>query len=140
MIANDLVSEAAMDVAHELLSAIGQVVRLQTEGQMDAVTGVSGSGPAYVFYMIDALAAAGRAHGLPDDLAMALAKATVAGAGALAEQSDESPEQLRINVTSPNGTTQAGLEVLMNADQGLMPLIAGTVAAATERSKELANG
>jgi pyrroline-5-carboxylate reductase len=90
--------------------------------------------------MIDALAAAGRAHGLPDDLAMALAKATVAGAGALAEQSDESPEQLRINVTSPNGTTQAGLEVLMNADQGLMPLIAGTVAAATERSKELANG
>ena len=140
MIANDLVSEATMDVAHELLSAIGQVVRLQTEGQMDAVTGVSGSGPAYVFFMIDALAAAGRAHGLPDDLAMALAKATVAGAGALAEQSDESPEQLRINVTSPNGTTQAGLEVLMNADQGLMPLIAGTVAAATERSKELANG
>lgn len=140
MIGNEHVAKDDMILAEHLLTAIGQVVRLQDESQMDAVTGVSGSGPAYVFYMIDALAAAGRAQGLPDDMAMALAKATVAGAGALAEQVDETPEQLRINVTSPNGTTQAGLEVLMNDATGLMPLINGTVAAATRRSKELANG
>ena len=71
---------------------------------------------------------------------MRLAKATVAGAGALAMQADETPEQLRINVTSPNGTTQAGLEVLMDPATGLPPLVAKTVAAATDRSRELANG
>jgi pyrroline-5-carboxylate reductase len=120
-----------------LLSAVGQVVRLETEEQIDAVTGVSGSGPAYVFHMIDALAAAGEAEGLPADLAMALAKATVAGAGALAMGSDETPEQLRINVTSPNGTTQAGLEVLMDEATGLAPLIRRTVGAAANRSREL---
>lgn len=125
-----------LDLAEHLLSAVGQVVRLDEEAQMDAVTGVSGSGPAYVFYMIDALSAAGVAQGLAPDLAMQLAKSTVAGAGALAMQAEESPEQLRINVTSPNGTTQAGLEVLMN-ENGLAPLIRQTVAAATDRSKEL---
>lgn len=139
IIGNDLASSADMDLAEALLSAVGQVVRLQAEAQMDAVTGLSGSGPAYVFYMIDALAGAGVAQGLPADLAMQLAKATVAGAGALAEAADETPEQLRINVTSPNGTTQAGLEVLMNAE-GLAPLMAETVKAATDRSKELGNG
>ena len=90
--------------------------------------------------MIETLAAAGEAQGLAPDLAMQLAKATVAGAGALAEQSDESPSQLRINVTSPNGTTQAGLEVLMDPTSGLPPLMNATVKAATDRSKELANG
>ncbi len=125
-----------MDLAEEMLSTIGQVVRLNNEMQIDAVTGISGSGPAYVFYMIDALAAAARAEGLPDEMAMRLAKATVAGAGALAEGSDETPEQLRINVTSPNGTTQAGLEVLMG-ENGLAPLMRRTVAAATNRSREL---
>lgn len=139
IIGNDLASSTDLDLAETLLRAIGQVVRLQDEAQMDAVTGLSGSGPAYVFYMIDALASAGVAQGLPADLAMQLAKATVAGAGALAEAADETPEQLRINVTSPNGTTQAGLEVLMNAD-GLAPLMAETVKAATDRSKELGNG
>ena len=127
-------------LAKDLLSAISQVVTLNEESQMDAVTGVSGSGPAYVFHMIEALAAAGEAQGLAPDLAMQLAKATVAGAGALAEQSDESPSQLRINVTSPNGTTQAGLEVLMDPTSGLPPLMNATVKAATDRSKELANG
>ena len=126
-----------LDLAEALLSAIGQVVRLNDEDQIDAVTGLSGSGPAYIFYMIDALAAAGVAQGLPPAIAMQLAKATVAGAGALAEQADETPEQLRINVTSPNGTTQAGLGVLMDGAHGLMPLIGGTVAAATHRSREL---
>ena len=129
-----------LTLAKDLLSAIGQVVTLNEESQMDAVTGVSGSGPAYVFHMIETLAAAGEAQGLAPELAMQLAKATVAGAGALAEQSDESPSQLRINVTSPNGTTQAGLEVLMDPTSGLPPLMNATVKAATDRSKELANG
>jgi len=128
-----------LDMADTLLSAVGQVVRLDSEDQMDAVTGVSGSGPAYVFHMIECLTAAGEAEGLAPDLAMQLAKATVAGAGALAEAADETPDQLRINVTSPNGTTQAGLEVLMDAANGLPPLMRATVAAATNRSKELRN-
>ena len=139
IVGNEQASVADLDLSETLLSSVGQVVRLTQESQMDAVTGVSGSGPAYVFYMIDALAAAGVAQGLPADLAMQLAKATVAGAGALAESAEETPEQLRINVTSPNGTTQAGLEVLMGAD-ALMPLMAATVKAASDRSKELGNG
>ncbi len=139
IIGNSNSTAADLDLAEALLSAVGQVVRLNEESQMDAVTGVSGSGPAYVFYMIDALAAAGVAQGLPSNLAMQLAKATVAGAGVLAETADETPEQLRINVTSPNGTTQAGLEVLMGED-ALAPLMAATVKAATDRSKELGNG
>ncbi|WP_299935518.1 pyrroline-5-carboxylate reductase [uncultured Pelagimonas sp.] len=129
-----------MDMSQDLLSAVGEVVRLDNEGQIDAVTGVSGSGPAYVFHMIECLAAAGEAQGLAPEMAMKLAQATVAGAGALAQQSDESAAQLRRNVTSPNGTTQAGLEVLMKDDGGLPDLIKATVAAATDRSKELANG
>jgi pyrroline-5-carboxylate reductase len=139
IIGNAKASTSDLDLAEALLSAVGQVVRLDTEDQMDAVTGVSGSGPAYVFYMIDALAAAGVHQGLPDEMAMQLAKATVAGAGLLAENAHETPAQLRINVTSPNGTTQAGLEVLMDAD-GLAPLMVATVKAATDRSKELGNG
>ncbi len=140
IVGNANTDEATLDMAEGLLSAVGQVVRLDGEDQMDAVTGVSGSGPAYVFHMIECLAAAGEAQGLSPDLAMALAKATVAGAGALAEAADEDPAQLRRNVTSPNGTTQAGLEVLMDESKGLPPLMAQTVAAATTRSKELAGG
>ncbi|MEM1233861.1 MAG: pyrroline-5-carboxylate reductase [Pseudomonadota bacterium] len=122
-----------LDTAEGLLRAIGRTVRLAHEGQMDAVTGLSGSGPAYVFHLIECMAAAGQAQGLPPDMAMELARATVAGAGQLA-LGEETPEQLRINVTSPNGTTQAGLEVLM----GKLPsLMRATVRAATERSKEL---
>ena len=140
LIGNAVSTADQIDLAHALLSAIGEVVDVDSENQMDAVTGVSGSGPAYVFYMIDALAKAGEAQGLSQNLAMQLAKATVAGAGALAKASGETPEQLRINVTSPNGTTQAGLEVLMDQNAGLTPLIGETVAAATMRSKELSNG
>ncbi|MCT4554497.1 MAG: pyrroline-5-carboxylate reductase [Pelagimonas sp.] len=140
IIGNALTSAAQLDTTETLLRAIGQVVRLETEAQMDAVTGVSGSGPAYVFHMIECLAKAGEAQGLSADLAMQLAKATVEGAGALAMQADESPAQLRVNVTSPNGTTQAGLEVLMDETTGLPKLVENTVAAATNRSKELANG
>ena len=128
-----------MDLAEALLWSIGQTVRLDNEGQMDAVTAVSGSGPAYVFHMIETLAAAGEAEGLPAELAMELAKATVGGAGDLAENADEDPTQLRVNVTSPNGTTQAALEVLMDDETGLGALMRRAVAAAAARSRELAN-
>ncbi|MFY9212243.1 MAG: pyrroline-5-carboxylate reductase [Aestuariivita sp.] len=140
LIGNQSATAAHLDLAENLLSAVGQTVRLQSESQMDAVTGVSGSGPAYVFHLIETLAAAGEAQGLPADLAMQLAKATVAGAGALAETSQETPTQLRINVTSPNGTTQAALEVLMDETRGFPALLNEAVAAATNRSKELSHG
>ncbi|MCX7567006.1 pyrroline-5-carboxylate reductase [Sulfitobacter sp. F26169L] len=129
-----------LDEAEVLLSAVGEVVRLSEEAQIDAVTGVSGSGPAYVFHMIETLAAAGEAEGLPADMALQLARATVAGAGALAQASDDSPAQLRVNVTSPNGTTQAALEVLMNESDGFPALMRRAVAAAANRSRELARG
>jgi pyrroline-5-carboxylate reductase len=135
LIGNTRVTEAQLAMAEALLGAVGQTVRLESEEQMHAVTGLSGSGPAYVFHMIEAMAAAGAAAGLPEDLAMRLARATVAGAGALADASPESAEQLRINVTSPGGTTAAGLKVLMPALPGLMT---ETVAAAARRSRELA--
>lgn len=140
IIGNAHATPAHLDTAEELLTAVGQVVRLDSEDQMDAVTGVSGSGPAYVFHMIECLAKAGEVQGLSPALAMQLAQATVAGAGALAEEAEETPAQLRVNVTSPNGTTQAGLEVLMDEATGLLPLMKKTVAAATDRSKELRNG
>jgi pyrroline-5-carboxylate reductase len=140
LIGNDNVSTAQLELADHLMSAVGEVVHLSTEAQMDAVTGVSGSGPAYVFHLIECLAAAAEAEGLPSGLALQLARATVAGAGALAMQSGEDPGQLRRNVTSPNGTTQAGLDVLMDGATGLPPLIQRTVAAATARSRELGIG
>jgi pyrroline-5-carboxylate reductase len=137
LIGNEVSTVAQMELAEGLLSAVGQTVRLDDEAQMDAVTGVSGSGPAYVFHLIEALAAAAEAEGLAPELAMKLATATVAGAGALAEATGEDPAQLRRNVTSPNGTTQAGLEVLMHETQGLKELVRRTVAAAAARSREL---
>lgn len=140
LIGNAQVVEGQMALAEALMQAVGQTVRLDDEAQMDAVTGVSGSGPAYVFHLIETLAAAGAAQGLPADLAMKLAKATVAGAGALAEASQDSPSQLRVNVTSPNGTTQAALEVLMDPETGFPALLRRAVKAATDRSRELARG
>lgn len=140
LIGNDQTRAAHMDMAEDLLSAIGETVRLSDESQMDAVTAVSGSGPAYVFHLIETMAAAGHAQGLPADLALQLATATVAGAGALAQQSAEGPDQLRINVTSPNGTTQAALEVLMNPDDGFPALLSRAVKAAADRSQELSRG
>jgi pyrroline-5-carboxylate reductase len=140
LIGNDRAGADDMDLAESLLSAVGKTVRLENEAQMDAVTGVSGSGPAYVFHLIETLAAAGEAQGLPPKMAMTLAKATVAGAGALAEAAEEDPGQLRVNVTSPNGTTQAALEVLMDEENGFPVLLKRAVAAATNRSRELADG
>jgi len=140
LIGNDKASVADVDLAETLLSAVGQTVRLEDEAQLDAVTGVSGSGPAYVFHLIETLAAAGEAQGLGHDLALRLATATVAGAGALAEASEEDPGQLRVNVTSPNGTTQAALEVLMDENGGFPGLMMRAVAAAADRSRELSRG
>ncbi len=140
IVGNTQADGANLALAEKLLKAIGQVVRLDDEAQIDAVTGVSGSGPAYVFHLIETLAAAGEAQGLSAEMSMTLAKATVAGAGALAEAAEETPSQLRVNVTSPNGTTQAGLEVLMDEETGLSPLIRKTVASAADRSRELAGG
>ena len=137
LVANDAAGEDGLAKAEALLAGLGQTVRLESEGQMDAVTGLSGSGPAYVFHLIEAMAAAGEAEGLAPDLAMRLARATVIGAGRLAEASPDTAETLRVNVTSPGGTTAAGLEVLMAE---LPELMRGTVAAAAARSRVLAKG
>lgn len=135
--ANQHVSGEARATCDTLLSAVGEVAWVDDEGLLDAVTATSGSGPAYVFLLIECLAEAGIEAGLPDDLAVQLARATVAGSGELARQSDESPAVLRQNVTSPGGTTEAALKVLM-ADDGLAPLLTRAVMEATRRSRELA--
>jgi pyrroline-5-carboxylate reductase len=124
------------EAAAALMAAAGTVVWLDDEGQFDAVTAVSGSGPAYVFAFIEALAAAGVAGGLPQGLAAELALRTVGGAAALAMTGEADPTALRIAVTSPNGTTAAGLAVL-GAEDALNRLVAATVAAAQNRSREL---
>ncbi|WP_374635231.1 pyrroline-5-carboxylate reductase [Paracoccus sp. (in: a-proteobacteria)] len=137
IIGNDRAAEGDLALAETLMSAVGRVVRLTAEDQMDAVTALSGSGPAYVFHMIEAMAAAGEAEGLSPALALELARATVAGAGALAVAEDEDPAKLRENVTSPGGTTAAGLGALMDPDSGLPPLMRRTIAAAAARGREL---
>jgi pyrroline-5-carboxylate reductase len=137
LVGNARAGEAELALAEALMAAVGQTVRLADEAQMDAVTAVSGSGPAYVFHLVETLAEAGEAEGLPPELALALARATVAGAGALAEASGEPPERLRVNVTSPGGTTAAALEVLMEPETGLGALMRRVVAAAARRSREL---
>ncbi len=134
--ANQNVRKTQADVCEELMATVGETAWLDNEEQIDAVTGVSGSGPAYIFYLAECLAQAGVDAGLPKELARKLADTTVSGAGELLRLSDDSPSQLRINVTSPNGTTQAALEVLM-ADDGLQPVMSKAVAAAAKRSKEL---
>jgi pyrroline-5-carboxylate reductase len=136
--ANALVTFEQRQLCERLLAAIGESAWIEDEALIDAVTAVSGSGPAYVFLLIEALARAGEAEGLPTELALQLARSTVAGSGELARVSEESPAQLRENVTSPGGTTRAALDVLM-APAGLEPLIGRAVAAAAARSRELAN-
>ena len=126
-------------LAEALLAAVGGTTWLPRESDLDAVTGVSGSGPAYVFYLIEALAAAAESEGLSPDVARMLARETVAGAGALAKETNRPPSELRRDVTSPAGTTAEGLKVLMDPDTGLGPLMERTVAAATRRSRELAS-
>jgi pyrroline-5-carboxylate reductase len=135
--ANAATSEAQRALAQRLLAAAGDVVWVEREELIDAVTAVSGSGPAYVFLLAESLAAAGAAAGLPEDLAAQLARATVSGAGELMHRTPElSPATLRENVTSPGGTTAAALAVLM-AQDGLAPLMTRAVAAAKRRAAEL---
>ncbi|WP_224703219.1 pyrroline-5-carboxylate reductase [Devosia aquimaris] len=139
LVAGSDIALADRDTADALLQAAGQVVWLDNEGQIDAVTAVSGSGPAYVFHMVEALAAAARAQGLSDAVADQLARQTVIGSAALLDADGTAPSILRENVTSPNGTTAAGLSVLMG-EPGLTDLVGRTVAAARARSEELGRG
>ena len=134
---NAKVSPAQRGIADRLLAAIGAVEWVEDEALIDAVTAVSGSGPAYVFLLAESLARAGAAAGLPADLAARLARATVSGSGELLHRSPIEAATLRKNVTSPGGTTAAALGVLLAAD-GLDPLMEKAVAAATKRSRELA--
>jgi pyrroline-5-carboxylate reductase len=136
-VANSRVTPAGRRLAHNLLAATGAVEWVDDEALMDAVTALSGSGPAYVFLLAEAMARAGAAAGLPAALAEKLARETVAGSGELLHRLPLPAAVLRANVTSPGGTTAAALDVLMGAD-GLEALVTRAVAAAMRRSRELA--
>ena len=136
-VANKHVTTAQRDTAHALLAAAGVTEWIDDESLMNAVTAVSGSGPAYVFHLIETLATAGERAGLSPALSMKLARQTIIGSAALAETDADVPaSQLRQNVTSPGGTTAAALEVLMNGE--LQKIYDRAIAAATERGKDLA--
>ncbi|MDQ0327503.1 pyrroline-5-carboxylate reductase [Rhodopseudomonas julia] len=135
-VANDAVTAQDRALVDRLMLPTGKIAWVDDEGLIDAVTAVSGSGPAYVFHLVEAMAAAGEAAGLPAELSMQLARQTVVGGGALLAASPLSAEELRRNVTSPGGTTQAALEVLMS-EHGLVDLMREAVAAAKRRSIEL---
>lgn len=135
--ANPHAGADGLALARELMSAVGAVVELEGEHQIDAVTALSGGGPAYVFHLIEAMAAAGEALGLAPEVAMQLARATVCGAGELAYRSPETATQLRINVTSPGGTTAEALKVLMDPETGFTPLMKRAAKAAADRGAEL---
>jgi len=134
--ANQKVAELQRSRVDCLLNATGSFAWVDSEQLIDAVTAVSGSGPAYVFHLAECMAAAGVKAGLPDNLALRLAVETIAGAGELMMRSDEGPDHLRANVTSPNGTTAAALAVLM-ADNGMQKLMERAIFAAWKRSEEL---
>lgn len=131
------ITDAQKNLCHGLLEAVGEVAWVDDESLMDAVTAVSGSGPAYVFLLIETLAEAGVSAGLSPALSDQLARATVIGSGELARQSSDPAAVLRQNVTSPGGTTAAALDVLMG-DPGMKDLMIRAVDAATRRSRELA--
>ena len=139
MVANSDTLPEQRIIASQLMEAVGEVAWIEDENLMDAVTAVSGSGPAYVFYLAEALAQAGVKAGLAPELSARLARTTVAGSGELMHRSDLPPETLRKHVTSQGGTTAAALEVLMAPD-GLEWLIGRAVHAAAERSRELGRG
>ena len=136
--ANGNASDIQIRQCEKLLQAVGSVVWIKDEGLMDAVTALSGSGPAYVFALTECMAEAGIAAGLPADLATLLARRTVVGAGELMKQSTDSADELRINVTSPGGTTAAALEILLTKGN-LRKLMIKAIAAAARRSRELSN-
>ncbi|MEQ8269084.1 MAG: pyrroline-5-carboxylate reductase [Parvibaculum sp.] len=134
--ANERVTVAQREIAQRLLAAVGNVDWVESEVQIDAVTAISGSGPAYVFYMVECLAAAAEALGLDPVLAMKLARETVSGSGEMLYRSSEPVSALRANVTSPGGTTAAALDVLMG-EGGLSPLMRRAALAARDRAREL---
>ncbi|MEX2615406.1 MAG: pyrroline-5-carboxylate reductase [Alphaproteobacteria bacterium] len=134
---NARTSAAQADICRDLMAAVGEAIVVDDEALIDAVTALSGGGPAYVFLMIECLSEAGVQAGLPADLSARLALTTVAGSGQLALASGEPPSKLRENVTSPGGTTLEALKILM-ANDGLQPLMTRAIAAATRRSRELA--
>ncbi len=136
--ANERLTQDDRAVVEALMGAIGKIAWLDREALMDAVTALSGSGPAYVFYMAECLARAGAAAGLDEEDAMAMARQTILGAAVLLDHSEESAAILRRNVTSRGGTTAAALEVLMDENTGLAPLMRNAVAAAAARSRALA--
>lgn len=136
-IASPTATASQRATADALLKAVGKVEWIDDEGYIDAVTALSGGGPAYVFHLVEAMAEAGAAAGLPADLSMRLARATVEGAGELLFQSPLDPATLRQNVTSPAGTTAAALAILMDRTRGLPPLMVEAVAAAKRRAGEL---
>lgn len=138
LVAGAGVDDAQRAACDRLVRAVGSAEWVADEALMDAVTALSGSGPAYIFLLAEAMAAAGAAAGLPADLADRLARATVSGAGELLRQSPEAAAKLRENVTSPGGTTAAALAVLMNQQDGFTPLLTKALAAAAERSRQLA--
>lgn len=135
---NAHVSDTQKKTATVLLQSVGEVVWIDDENQMHAVTALSGSGPAYVFALIDAMAKAGKTNGLPSELAMRLARKTVQGAAELAMQSDKSATELRQQVTSPGGTTEAALKVILAEKNGIDNMMHAAITAATKRSQELA--
>ncbi|MDD2867569.1 pyrroline-5-carboxylate reductase [Neomegalonema sp.] len=140
LIANAAADDAERGLAEALMAAAGETLWLPSEDLMDAVTAVSGSGPAYVFHMAEALAAAGESAGLPAELSLRLARATVSGAGALLDaESGQTAAELRAAVTSKGGTTAAALEHLMRAESGLSSLMTQAVSAAAARSRELSS-
>jgi pyrroline-5-carboxylate reductase len=136
--ADPKISPEKIEEAETLLRPGGEIVRVDSEADLNAVTAISGSGPAYVFHLVEALEAGAVALDLPPDVAAKLARQTIIGSAKLLSKTDESPETLRKNVTSPNGTTQAALDVLMGEDGGLSKMIIATVRAAFARAKQLA--
>ncbi len=136
-VANAHTTNAQRNLCHALLSAVGDVIWLADETLIDAVTAVSGSGPAYVFWLTETMAEAGRRAGLDAATAMRLARATVSGAGEMMARSADAASVLRQNVTSPGGTTAAALAVLMREPDGLQDLMSDAIAAAQKRSQQL---
>jgi pyrroline-5-carboxylate reductase len=131
------ISEAQKQAAAALLGAVGQTVWLDNEKMIDAVTAISGSGPAYVFHLVEAMQAAGQSLGLPEDTSRQLAMQTIIGAAAMLQEDGAEAAQLRRNVTSPGGTTEAALDVLMS-ENGLSDLMRRAAQAATNRAQDLA--
>lgn len=135
---NPLVTPAEKEITGKALSAVGEVLWVDNENLMNPVTALSGSGPAYVFLLIEAMAAAGVKAGLDEEMAQKLARSTVIGSAALAEaRSETSAATLRENVTSPNGTTYAALQVLMQETSGIQPMMDSAISAASKRAEEL---